>query len=253
MDDLKGKVALITGSTSGIGRAAAVTLAKNGTKVTVTGRERIRGEEVVAEIAAVGGEAIFVQADLTDADTPSRLVAQTMDRWGKLDIVINNAAVVCNKPLEEVNHQDWDRLFTINLKAPFFLVQAALPSLEKSKGVILNISSINRWNNGRNNLVYDSMKACLNHMTRGLALDLREKGIRANVLMPGGVATPLLLEWFEQQHQSKEAALQAYEKADGSRLGKPQQIADLIAMMVSDQASWVNGAEIPVDGGYFLG
>ncbi|MBW7461990.1 SDR family oxidoreductase, partial [Paenibacillus sepulcri] len=133
-----------------------------------------------------------------DRDAPARLVHEAAGRWGTIDIVVNNAALVCNKPVEEIVHEDWDRLLNVNLKAPFFLIQAALPWLRESRGSVINISSINGIRNDNNNLVYDTIKAGLNHMTQGLALDLRTAGIRFNALMPGGVATPLLNQWFRQ-------------------------------------------------------
>ncbi len=184
------KIALITGSTSGIGRAA-VELARHGVKVFVHGMNEERGHLVVDEINSFGGIAVFIKQNLALREAPREIIQQAVGHWGALDILVNNAALICNKPLENIQHEDWDSLFAVNVKAPFFLTQEALPWLKQSSnGVVINVSSINRLVNAHHNLVYDTMKAALNHMSRGLSLDLREANIRVNAIMPGGTATP---------------------------------------------------------------
>ncbi|MCQ6560241.1 SDR family NAD(P)-dependent oxidoreductase [Paenibacillus mendelii] len=250
---VQGKAAIITGSTSGIGQAAAETLARHGAKVLVSGRDQTRGESIARCIMDSGGEAHFIPADLSDPQAPGRLVHETVRLWGRIDIVVNNAALVCNKPVEKIVHEDWDRLLFVNLKAPFFLIQAALPYLKESRGSVINISSINGIRNDRNNLIYDTIKAGLNHMTQGLALDLRSAGIRCNVLMPGGIATPLLNQWFRQFAGNPEEADRLAEAAKQEpNVGTPQQIADAVLFLAGSQAAWVNGAVVPIDGGYHL-
>ncbi|WP_162463348.1 SDR family NAD(P)-dependent oxidoreductase [Paenibacillus psychroresistens] len=252
MEDLRGKIAIVTGSTSGIGRAAAVDLARNGVKVIVHGMNEERGKQVVDEISLFGGSAVFVRQNLALPEAPSELVKQAISHWGALDILVNNAALICNKPLEEVQHEDWDSLFAVNVKAPFFLTQAALPWLKQSgDGVVINVSSINRLVNSPNNLVYDAMKAALNHMTRGLSLDLRKANIRVNAIMPGGTATPMLNEWLKKVDYSSEEIEQIYRHAP--YLATPDQISKVIVFLASKQSDWINGAEIPVDGGYYIG
>lgn len=252
MEDLRGKIALVTGSTSGIGRAAAIKLARHGVKVTVHGMNVERGRQVVDEICEHGGEAVFVSQNLSDPEAPKLLTEQTAGHWGGLDILVNNAALVCNKPIEDIRHEDWDSLFAVNVKAPFFLTQSALPWLKRSgDGVVINISSINRVVNSSNNLVYDAMKAALNHMSRGLSLDLREFNIRVNALMPGGTATPLLNEWFRMTKHTPEEVDQIYKEA--KNVASPEQIADAIVFFASKRSAWINGAEVPIDGGYFIG
>lgn len=248
--DLRGKVAVITGSTSGIGRAAAIALASHGVKVTVSGRDRERGEQVVAEIAVTGGEAIFVQVDLLEARAPETLIEDTVRQWGRLDIVINNAALICHKKLDQVTHEDWDRLFAVNVKSGFFVVSQALPWLKKNGGSVINVSSINRLINVPNNIVYDTMKAALNHMGRGLSLELRANGIRVNTIMPGGTDTPLLDDFFRQIN-AKNGTSEQIERPPN--IASSRQIADVLIFLASDSSSWINGTEIPVDGGYFLG
>lgn len=253
MNQLK-KVVIVTGSTSGIGEAAARKFAIEGARVLVTGRSADRGQKIVAEILDAGGEALFAEGDLSAESTPVRLVDKAVEAWGRVDVIVNNAALVCNKPLEQIRHEDWDRLLQVNVKAGFFLVQAALPWLRAAKGCVINVSSINGLLNDRNNLVYDVMKSALNHMTRGLSLELRNDGIRVNALLPAGVATPLLDHWLEQalgdKQKAHEIAASLYEAPN---VGKPGQIADAIVYLASDKASWINGALVPIEGGYSIG
>jgi NAD(P)-dependent dehydrogenase (short-subunit alcohol dehydrogenase family) len=248
------KVVIVTGSTSGIGEAAARKFASQGARVLVTGRSAERGQRIVSEIRDAGGEALFAEGDLGKESTPGQLVDQAVEAWGRVDVIVNNAALVCNKPLEQIRHEDWDRLLQVNVKAGFFLVQAALPWLRASRGCVVNVSSINGQLNDRNNLVYDVMKAALNHMTRGLSLELRNDGIRVNALLPAGVATPLLDLWLEQalgdKQKAKETAIELYEAPN---VGKPGQIADAIVFLASEQASWINGALVPIEGGFSIG
>lgn len=248
------KAAIVTGSTSGIGEAAARKLAAEGVGVVVTGRDAARGLAVAANIATDGGDALFVAGDLDDEATPGRLVAAARDQWGRLDIVVNNAALICHKPIGELTHRDWDRTFGVNVKSGFFLIQAALPLLKASRGCVVNVSSINGLLNDRGNLVYDVMKAALNHMTRGLALELRGEGVRVNAVLPGGVATPLLDSWLVQKLGDEERAAEAARGLDTApNVASPQQIADAIVYLAGDGASWINGAVIPLTGGYSLG
>lgn len=252
---LEGKTAIITGSTSGIGEAIARLYARHGAKVTVTGRHLERGRDIVRSIEADGGEAWFVGANLADHQDCVRMVEAAANRFHGIDILVNNAAMVCSKSVKAITTRDWDELFAVNLKAPFLLAQAALPWLEKSgQGQVINVSSINAVRNGARNLVYDSLKAGLNHMTRGLALDLRKKGIRCNALMPGGTHTPLLEQWAGMYLGTPEKLAASKAQLIGNAsVAEPGQIAGAALMLACDYSSWVNGAEIAVDGGCYLG
>ncbi|MDG0791819.1 SDR family oxidoreductase [Cohnella ginsengisoli] len=252
--DWQGKTAIVTGSTSGIGKAVAEKLAAHGMRTVVHGRNREAGETTAAGIRAAGGEALFVQADLLDPEAPGKLVDTAVSAWGRVDCIVNNAALVCNKPIADIRHEDWDRLFFVNLKTPFFLVQRALPWLAQNKGTVVNVGSINGTLNKPDNVIYDAIKASLNHMTRGLALDLRDRGIRVNTLMPGGVATPLIDQWFHQMYDDPAVAQRlADEEKAKPFMGAPEQIADAVLYLCGGGASWINGAVIPIDGGYNIG
>lgn len=250
---LENKVAIITGSTKGIGEAAAVAMAKEGAKVLVTGREQLDGEAVVNTILRSGGSAAFMKGDLRDPDVPSRLVDTAIELWGRIDIVVNNAAITFSREVPTITHEDWDRLFAVNVKAAFFLIQKALPYLLQSKGCVINISSINGIRNDKNNLIYDTMKAALNHMTSGLALDYRDRGVRFNALLPAGVDTPMLEGWFRKNIDPEQFQKVWEEVKSSPKLAQPQQIADMIVLLASDRVSWLNGAVIPLEGGFSLG
>lgn len=251
---LQDQVAIITGATSGIGRATAVAMAKEGAKVLICGRDERKGQEVKEEIGQLNGEAVFCKIDLLDPEAPEQAVGLAARKWGRIDIVVNNAAMICNKPMEEVTRSDWDQLLDTNLKAPFFLVQHALTWLKRSKGCVVNVSSINSVKNDYNNLVYDAIKAALNHMTSGMALDLREHGIRCNAILPAGVDTPLLNKWLHQKFNESPNQLEQVtnELQRDPAIARPEQIADAIVFLASDKASWVNGAHIRLDGGYTI-
>jgi NAD(P)-dependent dehydrogenase (short-subunit alcohol dehydrogenase family) len=251
---VKGKSVIVTGSTSGIGQSIAEKLAANGAKVTVSGRDEHRGASIAAAIRASGGEAAFVRADLSYPEAPDMLVAGALEAWGRIDIVVNNAALVLNKPLEQLNHGDWDSLFAVNLKGAFFVVQAALPQLVENKGSVINVGSTNSLVNSRDNLVYDTMKAALNHMTRGLAMELRSRGVRVNALLPGGTVTPALMRWLETYTGSEEEGRIMLDKElNAGMVALPEQIADGVLMLADDRSAWINGAAIPIDGGVHLG
>ncbi len=239
--------AIITGGTTGIGRATARELADRGYNILLVGQEDPYLLE--RELLERGAIARFIQVDLSDPEAAAKeIVRSAVDIFHRIDLVVNCAGVISHKDIAEVREKDWDRIFAINLKAPFFLAQQAFPHLELTRGCIINVSSTNANRPARRNQLYDSLKAALNNLTQGLALDFRDSGVRVNAIMPGGVRTGLSEEWLHQYLG------RAPVKADFEipSLAQPEQIARVIASLASEDMAWVNGVTLAADGGFGL-
>ncbi|MFD8153188.1 SDR family NAD(P)-dependent oxidoreductase [Streptomyces sp. NPDC059720] len=254
MKRLKGKVAVVTGAVSGIGRATARALGEQGCSVLIHGPTQ-DDAGTVAELTGRGFDVAYAGQDLTDPVPGARhIVDAATSRWGRIDILVSNAAAMLHRPLDAVTGAQWDTVMAVNVKAPFFLVQAARRELTRTQGCVILVSSTNALGVQRNNLVYDTSKAALNHLAMGLALELRDDGVRVNALMPGGTRSPLLERWQEEASGSREGARQMMEAGErrGS-IAEPEWIADAAVALASGEMNWVNGAVIPVDGGFRLG
>jgi NAD(P)-dependent dehydrogenase (short-subunit alcohol dehydrogenase family) len=241
------KVAVITGGTTGIGGASARELAANGYRLLLVALSD--PSLLVPELRAAGARVEFLHIDLTDSERAAKaIVASAITSFGRIDLVVNCAGVISHKDPELVSEVDWDQIFAVNLKAPFFLAQQALPHLKESGGSIINLSSINSFRPARKNQLYDSLKAALNNLTAGLALEYRESGVRVNAIAPGGVRTPLVEQWLEEYL----GQVPTEKDFDIPSLAKPEQIAKVVVALASEEMSWINGVTLPVDGGYGL-
>ncbi|GAA5236724.1 SDR family oxidoreductase [Verticiella sediminum] len=250
---LQGKVALVTGASRGIGRAIARALARDGALVAVhCNSAREAAEALVAEIAAAGGQALVVQADLAHADGPCALLedldVQLRQRLGSpaLDILVNNAGVIKREPIEAVTPEQFDLTLTVNLKAPFFLIQQALPRL-REQGRIINISSMGTRAAFPAMAAYAPAKAGLEALTRLLAVQLGPRGITVNAVAPGLTDTAM-----NPLDMASPAAAQAIAGIALGRLGQPADIAEVVAFLASDAARWVTGQCIEASGGQRL-
>jgi NAD(P)-dependent dehydrogenase (short-subunit alcohol dehydrogenase family) len=250
MDENK-RVALITGGGSGIGAAAARQFAAQGTAVAIVGRRPELLNEVVREICAAGGTALAIPADLADPQAPARIVAAVADRWGRLDVLVNSAAAIKHLPIDQATQDIFDLHMAVNVRAPYFLTQAALPFLKQSaSAVIVNISS----SSGSLAIPYQSMygmsKSALEYQTRSLAAELAPWGIRVNAIAPGPVDTPIHLSWAGDdiagayERMKKEVPL--------GRMGVADELGAWIVWLAGAQSAWVTGVVIPVDGGQVL-
>ena len=245
------RVAIVTGAGSGIGEATARLLAENGLDVALVGRRRERLEAVVAEIAAAGGRAFAVPADLAQAPTPWEVVDAVLEARGRLDVIVNNAASFGLKPIEEFSLEEFDGLVAVNVRAPYFLVQAALPALRSSPApVVVNVSSAAAAMYRRGQTVYGLTKAALEHLTMNMAAELAPDRIRVACVRPGPVATEI--------HTGSVADPRGHLQHLGSlvplgRVGQPHEIARWIAHLVDSDAAWVTGAVLTIDGGRVLG
>ncbi len=244
---LAGEVALVTGSTSGIGRQIAIQFAEEGAKVAVTGRNVARGAEVVDQIVAAGGEAVFLAADLLDSETPRRIVAEATDRLGPLTVLVNNAAggdAGKDAPVGEIEAASWEAKLRVNLTAPAMLCQAAIPHmLAAGHGSIINISTRAAERASANLSAYISSKGGLNALTRSIAVDYAKQGIRCNTISPGYVVNPKRDADITPERRAR------YEAMHLNRLGTAQDVAYCAVYLASHESGWLTGVLIPLDGG----
>ncbi len=253
---LKGKVAVITGSTSGIGRAGAIAFAQEGASVVVSGRNKERGGEVVELIEKQGGKARFIAADVMASGDIERLVKETVEALGRLDIFWHNAGIVGPDDIETISLETYDKMMATHLKAAVFGVKAALPQLRKAGGgAILFTGSVAGLKQSGFSLTYSLAKSGLVMLTRKLAVDLAKDNIRVNCLCPGRVQTGMRPEISEKRAKELGIAPEEWEKRDKKRipLGRfitEQEVAEAALFLVSEKASGITGVALPVDGGF---
>lgn len=248
MTTLSGKVALVTGGTSGIGKATAIALAQAGAKVVVAGRRQVEGEETIRQIQAMGGEGFSVAADVSKEADVQMLIEKIMTHYGRLDIAFNNAGVGQDPtPLPEQTEATYDRIMDINVKGVWLSLKHEIPALLKSGGgAIVNTSSAAGLVGGAMIPIYTASKHAVEGLTKSLALEYAKQGIRVNAVSPG----PIQTEMFA--HLSKanpEAIEQIIAGLPMDRMGTPEEVANAVLWLCSDASSFVTGQSISVDGG----
>ncbi len=245
MDSLIEKVAIVTGASSGIGRAIAERLAQEGATVVVNyGKSADKVKQVVAGIEAKGGKAHAIQADMSKVGDVGRLVKETVKTFGQLDILVNNAGMFMYKPLVETTEEEFDRMFALNTKGPYFALQEAAKFMAAG-GRIVNISTDGTHIGFAGATAYLGSKGALEQFTKGLAHELAPKGITVNTVSPGYTVTAML-PTDPTFRQSGELA------SPLKRLGTPKDIADVVAFVVSEEARWVTGQNIHAGGGVVM-
>jgi len=253
---LQGKVAVITGSTSGIGRAGAIALAKEGAKVVISGRNQERGQEVVSTIKKQGGEASFVPADMLVMADIERLIKKAVDSYGRLDIFWHNAGIVGPDNIEDISEEIYDKMMTVHLKAGVFGVKFALPQMRKAGGgAILFTSSVAGLKQSGYSMSYSLAKSGLVMLTKKLAVDLAKENIRVNCLCPGRVQTGMRPEISKKRAKTLGISAEEWERRDKKRipLGRfitEQEVAETALFLVSEKASGITGVALPIDGGF---
>ncbi len=250
--DLQGKVALITGGTSGIGRDTAILFAKHGAKVVITGRRETEGNETIASVKAAGGEGIFVKSDVSKSADVQSAVQKTVEKFGRLDLAFNNAGIEGSwKPIIEQTEEDWDTVIDINLKGTWLCLKLEILQMLKqgSGGAIVNMSSVAGLIGAGGAGVYVASKHAVIGLTRTAALEYATKGIRVNAVCPAVIETAMADRAFGDPAVSKRILAQH----PIGRFGKPMEIAEAVLWLCSSKSSFMTGHYIVLDGGMLAG
>ena len=246
------QLVIVTGASSGIGRAAALRFAKEGAAVLLVGRAESALAEVAAAIARDGGRSASVTADVTAPDAPARIVEAAQRELGGITTLVNAAGIIGSGTIETTADAEWDAMLDINARAPFRLMRAAVPALIASKGSIVNVSSVTGLRSFPGVLAYCVSKSAIDQLTRCAALELASKGVRVNAVNPGVVISNLHRRGG--MDEEKYSAFLEHSKSTHpvGRPGEPHEIADLIYFLASPAAAWITGETVSIDGGRHL-
>jgi NAD(P)-dependent dehydrogenase (short-subunit alcohol dehydrogenase family) len=247
---LHGRVAIITGAASGIGRASALAFAKEGARIVAVDIDRQRGEETVQTIGDAGGEAYFECTNVSKEDEVIEITNRTISRWGRIDILFNNAGVILVKPLDQTTEEEWDQLMSVNLKSVFLAIKHAIPHMRRGGGgTILNTGSIGSIVGQVGTPAYIASKGALALMTKSLALDYGRDGIRVNCLCPGITDTPMLRKHLGHGPEGERIISQRLARVPLGKILKPEDVARAALYLVSDDSDGVTGITHVIDGG----
>jgi 3-oxoacyl-[acyl-carrier protein] reductase len=244
MTDLQNKTAIITGSSKGLGKQTALQLAQNGANVVVNyNSNQAEAEATVQQIISSGGKAIAVKADVSQSQDIAYLFNQTIEHFGQVDIVINNAGIMITKPLKHFTDEEFDRQFANNVKSVFMMMKTASERLSQN-GRIINISSSTSRLSMSTYAVYSAAKAAVEQMTRVFAKEIGSRGITVNAVLPGPMNTELFTKGKSEEMISRIASLSAF-----NRIGEVEDIVPMILFLCSEQSQWITGQNIGANGG----
>ncbi len=250
---LKNKTAVITGAASGIGKAIALAFAREGARIVVSDINSEGGEETVGQIAQVDAEAVFIEADVAEAEAVSNLIEKAVERFGGLDIMVNNAGIEVVQRLADTDEQMWDRLISINLKGVFLGTKYAIPQmLATGGGNIINIASVAGIMGAGGLGAYNASKGGVVLLTKNTAMDYGKQNIRANCICPGFIATPMV-ENIMALPGAQEIKNKIISLCPAGRLGTPEEVAHCAVFLASDESSYINGHALVADGGMSAG
>jgi NAD(P)-dependent dehydrogenase (short-subunit alcohol dehydrogenase family) len=251
--NLRDRVAVVTGSGSGIGRASALEFARAGARVVVVDINGGSARETVAQIQSAGGTAIAVETDVANPDSVQRLVAETVRAFGRVDVLMNNAAIQVNKTVEDTTVEEWNREMAVNVGGIFLCCKYFFPHLRKTKGTIVNMSSVNGFFTEPMCAGYCATKAAIIGLTKAMAIDHGKDGIRVNCICPGYIDAGLAEGYFEAQPDPQAARAAAGKLHSLWRIGRPEEVGRAAVFLASDEASFITGAALTVDGGFSSG
>lgn len=251
MNDLKGKIALVTGATSGIGESTAVLFAEHGAKVVISGRREEQGKSVVEKIVSSGGEAIFIKGDVKQRGDIKNLVTGCLDHFGRLDCAVNNAGITgpTLTPSADIEEDDWDELIEVNLTSVWLCMKHQIPAMLKTGGgSIVNISSIYGYKAGEiGNAPYVTSKHGVIGLTKSVAVDYAQEGLRVNAVSPGFTHSEMVDPYIEESPDLMQTMMKNHSAQN--RVGESSEVAEAIVWLSSDSASFVNGTVLTTDGG----
>lgn len=248
---LKDKIAIITGGSLGLGKATAILFAKEGAKVVITGRTESTLKETVEEAKGQGVELDYIVSDVSKEEDCKEAVDYTINKYGKIDILFNNAGVLFSAVTHETEIDQWEKIFSINVKGTFMMSKFAIPHmLEQGSGVIVNNSSILGLKAVPGVAAYNSTKGAVTQFTRSMALEYADKGIRVNAICPGTIVTPMVTNMFDASEDA--AATEEFFKTfhPMGRLGEPDEIAHAVLFLCDDNVKFMTGNMLSVDGGW---
>jgi NAD(P)-dependent dehydrogenase (short-subunit alcohol dehydrogenase family) len=246
---LAGRVAIVTGTAGGIGRASALAFAREGAKVTAVDVNAPGGTETAALAKQQGNDIVFERADVTEEGQVKEVIDRTVARWGRLDILFNNAGIVLVKSIEETTEAEWDHLMAVNLKAVFFGCKHAIPHMRRHGGTILNTGSIGSFIGQLGTPAYIASKGAVALFTKSLALDYGRDGIRVNCICPGITDTPMLREHMGHGEQGERNIRERLSRVPLGKILDPNDVARAALYLVSDDSVGITGITHIVDGG----
>lgn len=250
---LQEKIAIITGAGAGIGRASVLAFVREGARVVAVDRDEATGSETVALARQAGGEAVFFRADVSQSADVQAMIRFTLDRYGRLDILFNNAGIVQNGTVVDTPEAEWEQTMAVNLRSVFLGCKYAIPAMiRQGGGTIINTASVAGLVGVRNRASYSASKMGIVGLTRSIAIDFVDQGIRANAICPGTVDTPSLRQRIAQAEDPEATRAAFIARQPMRRLGTPEEIAALAVYLASEESAYMTGTAIVIDGGLSL-
>jgi NAD(P)-dependent dehydrogenase (short-subunit alcohol dehydrogenase family) len=252
---LKDKVALITGSGSGIGKSTALLFAQEGAAVIVNDLNKEAGNETVEQIRSEGGQALFIQADVTDPASVQKMVQTALTEFGRIDILFNNAGISGVGRLHEIEPEDWDKIMSVNVKGVYLPSKYVVTHMmERKSGVIINMSSCIAEIGLARRASYAATKGAVLALTKSMQVDYAPYNIRVNALLPGTIFTPFVEKYLKESYDDPDAAIEQIKKRQLSgELGRPEDVAKAALFLASDESSFMMGSPLYIDGGVVFG